>query len=188
MQDELNLVWKYLLPAIQKDKLPADKNAAKMLSNKLAMLAVTLPPKAAASPYAKNISGTNYVFAKNERMINGISFNFSNRGCLFTLKTDTAQYKILFESGSWNKDETTKRGPGLTNAAKASFVGLPAAQKIAASYTWLDNHTLDLVLRYIESPHTETYACKFENNKLTVEIHNSFDPPAKITVLTGEKK
>ena len=47
--------------------------------------------------------------------------------------------------------------------------------KIRASYTWKDPSTLQLVLRYIESPHTETFTCYFHENKLTMEVARSFD-------------
>src|SRR5205814_4802171 len=40
MQDEINLVWQYLLPAMQQEKLPADNNAMTMLQQKIRSLAV----------------------------------------------------------------------------------------------------------------------------------------------------
>jgi hypothetical protein len=40
-------------------------------------------------------------------------------------------------------------------------------------------------LRYIESPHTEAITCHFDQNKILVEIQNSFQPAAK-QVLKGE--
>jgi CubicO group peptidase (beta-lactamase class C family) len=40
MQEEINLVWKYLLPAIRKNTLPANKKAVAALQQKLASLAL----------------------------------------------------------------------------------------------------------------------------------------------------
>ena len=55
---------------------------------------------------------------------------------------------------AWQTGETSRYGPSLVAAAKASFVGLPPL-KINGAYTWKDENTLELTLRYIESPHTE---------------------------------
>jgi hypothetical protein len=68
--------------------------------------------------------------------------------------------------------------------AKANLAGLPPL-KVAGSYTWGDEHTLQLVLRYIESPHTETMICHFNENIISLEIHNSFDFGTKIMEVKG---
>ena len=64
-------------------------------------------------------------------------------------------------------------GPYLVNA-KNSLTGLPPF-KIAGDYTWMDANTLKLVLRFIESPHTETLLCHFNGSSITVEIQRSFN-------------
>src|SRR5204862_5327438 len=38
MQDEINLVWQYLLPAMQKEPMRVNKNASDLLNKKLASL------------------------------------------------------------------------------------------------------------------------------------------------------
>jgi len=42
------------------------------------------------------------------------------------------------------------------------------------SYTWKDANTLELALRYIESPHSEIFTCHFESGKLNIEVARSF--------------
>jgi hypothetical protein len=119
--------------------------------------------------------------------MHGIAFQFSGDMCYTIIKTDTATYKIGFASGKWHPGETTMHGPYLSANVRASLTKLPPF-KIDGSYTWIDNNTLNLVLRYIESPHTETLICHFENNKLTVNISNSFDYGKKEVVLKGEEE
>ncbi|HEU4901755.1 MAG TPA: hypothetical protein VFT06_03160, partial [Flavisolibacter sp.] len=51
-------------------------------------------------------------------------------------------------------------------------------------YTWLDAGTLELVLRYIESPHTETFLCRFEGNAVSVDVKRSFNSNAPDAVVT----
>ena len=103
------------------------------------------------------------------------------------LETDSAVYQLAFGSGMWQTGETTKHGPSLVAAAKASFVGLPPL-KIAATYTWKDGQTLELILRYIESPHTEKMTCHFDGNTISIDIENSFDYGNKKTTLKGKLK
>jgi hypothetical protein len=53
-------------------------------------------------------------------------------------------------------------------------VGLPPP-KITSSYQWKNDTTLELKIRYIESPHTEIIVCHFDGNDLTADFGNSFD-------------
>jgi hypothetical protein len=90
-----------------------------------------------------------------------------------TVKGDTATYELNFGDGRWANGLTTRPGPMLTGRAIHQEVGLPAFQT-AGSYQWTDDHTLKLVLRYIESPHTETLICHVDGNKLTIDDQTSF--------------
>jgi CubicO group peptidase (beta-lactamase class C family) len=184
MQDEINLVWQYLLPAMHPGKLPVNGSAEKMLTQKLSSLKLPMPAKA-TSPEEARISNKTFLLDQNERRMQTMSFNFSNNTCIVTLKTDTAVYEIPFGDGSWEKGETTKHGPSLVGAAKASFVGLPPL-KFAGAYTWKDKHTLELVLRYIESPHTEKITCYFDGNDASIILENSFDYGSKKVELKGK--
>jgi len=60
--------------------------------------------------------------------------------------------------------------------------------KIKASYAWKDPNTLQLVLRYIESPHTETFSCYFHDNKLSIEVARSFDYGKNKIVIEAQTK
>jgi hypothetical protein len=184
MQGEINLVWSYLLPAMHNEKLPANKNIEATLKQRLSSLALPLPAKTEASPIEKNISGKTFSISSNENHGEGISLQFTNNICHLTLKTDTTVYQFAFGSGKWQLGETTKRGPYLVAGAKNNRSGLPAI-KIAGAYSWKDPNTLELVLRYIESLHTETTIYHFDQNKILAEIQNSNDPNKKIE-LKGE--
>ena len=185
MQDELNLVWKYLLPSIHKGKLPADKKGDTNLKQKLSSLALGVPAKKMDTVLVKNISGKIFTIETNEKNIKTISFRVEDNICHVILKTDTAVYDLAFGSGKWETGETTMRGPYLLAKAKASYVGLPSLQ-VAGSYSWKDDNTLELVLRYIESPHTEKIVCQFDRTKISVDMQNSFDYGSKKTTLKGE--
>jgi len=184
MQEEINLVWQYLLPAMHDDKLPTDKDNQTKLSKKLASLALPVPVANNAA-FAANISGRGFQIEPNAGHVQNISFSFTNNSCIFQLATDTAVYRIHFAAGKWQEDETLMHGPSLVAGAKASFVGLPAL-KTNGAYTWKDEHTLELTLRYIESPHTEKITCHFDGDTVTIDMENSFDYGNRKTTLKGK--
>ena len=126
-------------------------------------------------------------FRKNEKRIKSLSFKFHDNVCDVKLETDTAVFQLAFGAGMWQTGETTKHGPSLVAGAKGSFVGLPPL-KVAATYTWKDENTLVLKLRYIESPHTEKMVCNFDGYNISIDIENSFDYGNKKTTLKGKLK
>ena len=186
MQDEINLVWQYLLPAMHKDKLPVNTSATSTLKQKLSSLALPLPAKT-ISTVAAQILNKTFSIEQNEKHIQSLSFNFHDNICDVKLETDTMVYKLAFGKGMWQTGETTKHGPSLVGGAKASFVGLPPL-KVDGAYRWKDEHTLELTLRYIESPHTEKMICHFDENNISIDIENSFDYGHKKTELKGTLK
>lgn len=173
MQEQINLVWEYLLPSLKTKKLPVDKNRTAMLKQKLASLVLPVPPKVTSSAMP-GISNKTFLIAPNEKKIKNISFNFFDSVCSVRLENDTAAFHLRFGNGIWQKGATSRYGPSLVAAAKASFVGLPPL-KINGAYKWKDENTLELTLRYIESPHTEKITCTFDGTTISVVMENSFD-------------
>ncbi|HET6252495.1 MAG TPA: serine hydrolase [Puia sp.] len=172
MQDEINLVWQYLLPSMHLGTLPADPEADARLKKQLAALA--LPPLAVTAPPAAGLyTGKTFTFEPNPKKIQSITFNFIGDICQLTLKGDTAVYRLTYGNGRWATGWTTRPGPNLLTGAVHHDVGLPAFPTVG-SYQYLDDHTLKLLLRYTESPHSETMICHLDGNKLTIEDQNSF--------------
>ena len=62
--------------------------------------------------------------------------------------------------------------PQLTGIAKNDKAELPPA-KVAASYSWKDSVTLEIICRYIESPHKEVITCCFNKQAVTLDFHGS---------------
>jgi CubicO group peptidase (beta-lactamase class C family) len=173
MQGEIDLVWKYLLPAMRPDKLPENKLAAAQLQKALKELALA-PNQKNNSGLAAEINGRSYTL-KDQSKISNIAFKFSGNGnCQMSLTGDTANYNLSFGAGSWLSGSTNKPGPSLTAGAKEIRTMLVPA-KVAGSYSWIDDHRLALTLRYIESPHTEKFICEFTADSITVQQSNSVD-------------
>ena len=172
MQGELNLVWKHLLPAMKKDRLPANSNTYAALKNKLASLSLPLPAQGATSSKASTINRNTFSIEENPLHIKSVSFISSKNKLELVLKDDTASYTIAFSANSWHQGTTTKVGPYLLARAKARLTGLPPF-KVAGHYSWKDQNTVTLTLRYIESPHTEKLICRINDNKLIIDVENS---------------
>jgi CubicO group peptidase (beta-lactamase class C family) len=183
MQEELNLVWQYLLPSMQGWAYKDDPESDAKLKQQLTALA--LPPKGAAASAADvSINGRTFALQPNDKKMQTIHFALQGKVWQVTVKGDTATYTVAFGDGEWHKSVTTWSGPSLVALAVNHDVGLPAFQT-AGSYHWVDENTLELVLRYIEGPHAETFVCHFEGNNIKIEVKNSFEYGKKTTVITG---
>lgn len=181
MQDELNLVWQYLLPALQKDTLPSNSTVAANLRQRLTQLALPIPKKSTVSSVIGDISGRMFSLESNKLSIQNMSFQFNDDVCNVFMRTDKGSFKLSFGAGQWVQGETMKLGPSLVLAAKNHFAGLPPS-KIAGSYSWVNDTTLELTLRYIDSPHTEIYTCHFDKNQLLVDYEISFNKKEKLSL------
>jgi hypothetical protein len=82
-------------------------------------------------------------------------------------------------SGKWAFSETERRGPYLVARAKNSLTGLPPF-KVACAYRWLDDGALELTLRYLQSPHTETLVCRFNGEQIAIDVETGVRPAFKI--------
>ena len=187
MQSEINLVWDYLLPSVKTDDLAENSALAATLKKKLSALALPLPASGKDSAVLSQISGKTFALEPNDKKIEKILFRFMDNICQVSMIINSADYSFSFGSEKWITGETTLPGPNLLLRAKAHFVGLPPA-KLAGSYGWKNGNTLELVLRYIESPHTETITCRFEKNKILVDFHYSNEPGNIQPEITGVVK
>ena len=183
MQEEINLVWQYLLPSMHPGTLPPDPGADAQLKTQLAALALPVPnPK--AGPSSDPFNGKTFNLEPNTKKMQAISFDLTGDICHLTVKGDTAVYHLTFGDGRWVTGVTTRPGPNLLTGANHHDVGLPAFP-IAGGYEWVDDHTLKLVLRYIESPHTETMICHIDGNQLSIEDQNSFQYGKGAVIIRG---
>lgn len=182
MQRQINLAWEHILPGVREQPLPRSTTAQKELAKKLKGLALPVPDKGVKSVRETAIQDKPIVLEANEFGIEQIVIR--SKGPVYTIdiKTKSDVYPIGFGSGKWIFGETRKHGPYLLSGAKAKFEGLPPF-KVAGAYSWKDDNTLELTLRYIESPHTEKITLIFDEHNPTVMIINSFAPESPVTIL-----
>jgi len=161
MQNEINLVWKYILPALKTDALPENVKAAESLKQRLETLMLE-PPRAGGNPTAK---AGKYLLAENVRKFEMISFEFIDSVCSINLEVAGKEYSYKLGANKWKDGQTSRPGPSLTGPLK-----ITDTFNIAGAYSWKNENTLELVLRYIESPHHETITCKFDKDRIQLSV------------------
>lgn len=123
----------------------------------------------------------------NDLHLKQMDFRLNNDRCRVTFHTEAgAEYPVEFGANKWVEGTTERLGPYLVQGIKNQFVGLPPA-KVAGSYGWVDEHTLQLKLRYIESPHSEAFTCYFNGKNMRMEYEKSNDFGGKKLALKGHE-
>jgi len=171
MQPQLNLVWKYLLPGIKEGKLASNNESLKKLTARLSSLALPVNVKQSTSNIEKSIAGKTFVLEPNEYKIESVNINFADKICHVSLKIDSITETINLETGKWRLGETYLPAPNLL-MNKILTGMLPF--KIAGNYTWKDDKTLELTLRYIETAHSQLITLRFDQNNVFVSFRNTF--------------
>jgi hypothetical protein len=187
MWGEIGMIWELLYPGFGDKALPADESSANELKQRLAALALPIPAKNSNDSITSIINGKTFTFAPNDKNIQSISLVFRDDLCLLNIKTDTASFDFSFASGRWQMGETTKHGPSIFSQAKNNQNGLPPF-KIAQAYTWTDNKTLELSLRYIENVSSEKIVIRFDEigkNKILFDNNAGQSRFRKIPPLEG---
>jgi hypothetical protein len=174
MQDELNLVWEHLLPAMQNGPLPADAAARAELSRRLAALALPLPQAGTAPPIADKISGKPFRIETNANGVQSVSFHFKSDHCAFAAKDAGGEHPVSCGLGKWAEGQTDMPGmpPKIT-------VGDLRPCKIAACGAWRDDNTFVMTWRFYETPHSDTVTCRFDGDKVRVEFLSSIAQKSK---------
>jgi CubicO group peptidase (beta-lactamase class C family) len=177
MQGELDLIWKILLPAFHNGKLAPNKNDNAILAQKLASLSLPVK-KESIQVEASTLNGKTFTIEPNTLDIQSMTFSVNGDKYQVTINTSSQHYPFNLAPNSWETGETTLAGPYLLSSATNNLKGLPPF-KVASEYTWIDPNTLELVLRYTESPHTRTITCHFDGDKISVVVKRSIYPDSE---------
>jgi hypothetical protein len=172
MQSELNLVWDNLLSGFQNEKLAANNEIYNQLKEKLNSLTL-IPPTVDTNNQAKSFFDKKSYQFQGDKNLKSISFNFENENCKATMTfTGDKQTELNLGANQWMQGETNI--PVNTLAAQPNDQILKLAPfKVVGAYSFPDENSLELTVRYIESPHTDFYLCKVKGDSISVEISNS---------------
>ncbi len=92
MQGEINLVWKYLLPAFKDKKMSSIPKLTANLKEKTLSLALPITSKNPHSTTETAISGKNFSMITGEKSLQSVGVEFKNEICYLSLKTDSIIY------------------------------------------------------------------------------------------------
>jgi CubicO group peptidase (beta-lactamase class C family) len=151
MQQVLNLVWEYLLPALAPAPLPAQPEAHEALRTRLATLRLAPPP---CTPAAA-ATGTRYVVAPNDDHIDALSFDWTGQECTLGIQREGREHRIRLGCGSW--------------ARGAYQLDPNVPDPIVAAGTWADPAVFEARIRWVESPFALAAVFRFEGDQLIVE-------------------
>lgn len=171
MQTELDLVFDKLRPGMHDEKLSDNKTSQQQLQLKMASLKLAPPDVIDISAAGNKFKGSTIVF--EDFMPGKVSFQFENETVTVTLSPEKNQVEtIQFGAGKWVLGETNIPVTSLLPQQNDNFLKL-APFKVAGAFSCPDENSLELTLRYIESPHTEYYLFKIDGEKVSLERSNS---------------
>ncbi|MCC6289259.1 MAG: serine hydrolase [Chitinophagaceae bacterium] len=169
MQSIMDMVWEYLLPGMS-----ATERSNTDISKKLAALSIAAPSVSANPSIAAKISGKIFVMNDSTKLTDKVSFSFKNNTCTYTVTCGGKAYSFVCGNGKWITGETSflQSMPSLTAVAQNRLSEFTSF-KVACAYSWQDENTLLLSIRYIESPHTDYIYCHFDGNQVSMYHQNS---------------
>lgn len=180
MQDVMNMIWEHILPAMKDEALPENQPAAGELLARLESLALPVPPETEDSPVADMISNKRYQLEENNLKLKYLTLDFSGDDCSLSLGNGETVRSVPFGRGEWISSSTEMAGPGILRQPGVSTPNL-----VAGAFSWEDDSTLILTLRYTETPHHLRMTCSFNGDTVHVRIRQSTPPGYDLPGLTG---
>ena len=178
MQEELDLVWKHLLPAVNG---PTDPGEDRALRRQLAGRAVKAPAGAADSATLDRIAGREFEVRENVYGLRSVSFQRRGDGVAFSFRDAGGVHAIPCGAYQWIRAEA----PAPLGLPRIIAGGAPKREaliRVAGRAAWRSENELELTWRYYETPHTDTVTCRFEGNEVTLT------PLSSINRIRGGKK
>jgi len=172
MRKILELVWEYLLPAMQDKPLPADKQGLGLLREKLKNLAISTVAGEKSSPLASKISGKTFVMEANNLAIESVTFGFEADPDIISIQTGGGEQS--FKAGYNTMVKGIMQHPQLST------------NKIAVSGAWESPDQYAVNIFYYETTQTVRFTYRFEEDKVTWDTDlNTTMNPSSLKQLKG---
>jgi len=152
LQGILNVVWEYLLPAMEAESLPPDESGLDELNQKLKHLAISYVKGEESSPVASKVSGKTYTLEQNRQSIESITFDFEKSPTEITIITAQGEQTIGAAFSSMEKG--IMPNPQLVS------------DKVAVNGAWESPDTYVVNLIYYETPQSKKHTFTFQKKSL----------------------
>lgn len=169
--NDINLIWKFLYPAIRDTALAPNKVVIEKLNKKLASLELAAPIGDSTSSLISKIAGKKYEVRDSLGHKFMVSIDFEGTHC--KVGFDGGR-EIRFGASNWVAGKTEIPGPYYfsKNGNMAAIEHL----KVAGSYRFTDPKTLELTLRYTECTDLYVVKCIFDGDRIDVVISTNMGP------------
>ena len=156
MPDILNLVWKYLLPAMQYSPLTPNPPIFKELVQKTSNLKLKPVIGKEYSPISKRVSRKIYQIAENKEGVRSISFKINKDKSFIIIEIKPGSETIHIGSNEYVTGKIKDHLPYTDHIPKS----------IAASGAWVSPDQYQVRVYLYETPARITYTFHFQNHKL----------------------
>jgi CubicO group peptidase (beta-lactamase class C family) len=168
MQKSMTTMWDNLLPAMQANALPENKEEQSRLKKMLGELSIPVPKGTTTSSLMKPGSSINIKVNNNDYGVTDMQLKFTGKDCTWNINT-AAKGKQGFKAGmeKWNTNEDNILYLfAVSNRA-------PAPTWTAATATWTNENTLQLNLRFVDAIHGDRITFTFNGDKVSIAFLNS---------------
>ncbi|TLS51560.1 serine hydrolase [Paenibacillus antri] len=151
MQAVLNAAWDTLLPAMAAEALPADAAAADALASRLGALRLDPPPASSSPSGERLLDGRTYALEPNWAELASIGFEFPDGGQpTVVIGARGGDGRLPIGRGAWSEGETRFHSN--------------APERVVGAYAWRDERTLEIAIRFVETPFAHTLACRVKGD------------------------
>ncbi|NQW77004.1 MAG: hypothetical protein HQ448_09380, partial [Cytophagales bacterium] len=181
MQDGLNMIWQHLLPALGPSKISANQTDYQSLNRFLKNLRLE-PTTSNQVNGNESILGKMYSLEKNPLEFTSFKISKTENGLVAEIGTkDQKTHQIPLGLNEWKLSENQMIGPYSLRSVPAHLETF-APFKVAGNYVWTDENTIEMTIRYIESPHHWKITFKVQEGQLKLKAINSYAPKVTIDI------
>ncbi|MES1249122.1 MAG: hypothetical protein ABUL46_00485, partial [Chitinophaga rupis] len=167
MQKSMKIIWEHLLPGMQSGVLPENGEEQATLKKELSALVLPVVKGSKTSAISSRYHKKKWTVEPNDLPIKSLEFSFSGKGCVLSVASDTSTSTLEFGWENW-----------ILNRSRELYIFragdmVPKPTRIAGTATWVDDHTLQLNLRFVEAIFGDRLTCVFGDDGVTVTFLNS---------------
>lgn len=172
MQKSLNIIWDNLLPGIQAAALPENPGEQGELKKELAVLGLPVVKGSVRSSEASKYNKKKWTLADNEFGVGSLELSFSGKGCVLSALAGGKVTNMEFGWENW-----------VLNSPREAYMFrtgqmAPMPSRLAGTATWINDHTLQLNVRFVEAIFGDRITFMFDGDSVSVSFLNSVDETA----------
>ncbi|HXB92195.1 MAG TPA: serine hydrolase [Puia sp.] len=163
MQKSMNIIWEHLPTGMQAGVLPENPGESTALKADLAGLGLPVTKGMITSAAGSRYHQKKWTVAGNDFGVADLQFDFAEKGCVLKVGGKTLEFGWEHWVLNSPRERYVFRAGDMT----------PMPTRMAGTATWVDDHTLQLNVRFVEAIFGDRLTCVFDADKLTVTFLSS---------------